>query len=97
MKIRPLGDRLLVRVDESNKVSKGGIHLPDNAREKPRRGEVLAVGPGKLDADGKRTPLTLQVGDVVLYQQWSGSEPPKELGEGLLILSEADVLGVLEG
>ena len=93
--IRPLGNRILVKRSEM-KTSKGGILLPETAKEKPRQGEVVAVGPGKCDEKGNFKPLEIQVGDLVLFSSYSGTEVKTEEGEGdFLILSEDDVLGIL--
>jgi chaperonin GroES len=95
MTFRPLGDRVLVRrVDEEAK-SKGGIIIPDTAKEKPQEGEVVAVGPGARKEDGEVTPLDVKVGDRVLFGKWSGTEVRID-GEDLLIMKESDVLGVLQ-
>jgi len=95
MKIRPLGDRVLIkRVPEEEK-SKGGIIIPDTAKEKPQEGKVVAVGPGARDDSGKIQPLDLKAGDRILFGKWSGNEIKLE-GEDLLIMKESDVLGVLE-
>ena len=95
MKIRPLQDRLIVkRVAEENK-TKGGIIIPDTAKEKPSRGKIVAVGPGKLLDSGERAPLTVKVGNLVIYGKYAGTEVKIE-GEDHLILREEDVLGVIE-
>jgi chaperonin GroES len=94
-KIKPLGNRLLVKRSESV-VSKGGILLPETAKEKPKQGEVVAVGPGKMDNKGNTRPLDVQIGDLVLFGAYSGTEVKAGQGEGeYLILTEDDVLGVL--
>ena len=87
----PMGDRILVRPSEGEEISKGGIILPDNAKEKPQEGEIMAVGPGRLTDEGKRIPLDLKKGDKVLYAKYGGTEV-KEDDEEYLILSERDVL-----
>mgnify|MGYP001821907172 FL=1 len=95
MKLRPLQDRILVqRVEEENK-TKGGIIIPDTAKEKPAEGKVVAVGNGKLDDAGKRVPLELKKGDRVLFGKYSGTEVKVE-GEEYLIMREDDVLAVIE-
>jgi chaperonin GroES len=95
MKIRPLQDRLIVkRVAEENK-TKGGIIIPDSAKEKPLEGEVMAVGNGKVLEDGKVRPLDIKAGDRVLFSKYAGTEVKIE-GEDHLILREEDVLGVIE-
>lgn len=96
MTIRPLDDRVLVRPDEAEERTEGGIYLPDQAKEKPVRGKVVAVGIGKLLDDGKRHPMSLKVGDRVVYGKYSGSEVKID-GVEHTILREMDVLGVLEG
>ena len=87
----PMGDRILVKPSDQEEVSKGGIILPDTAREKPQEGEIMAVGPGRLTDEGKRVPLDLKKGDKVLYAKYGGTEV-KEEDEEYLILSERDVL-----
>lgn len=95
MKLRPLQDRILVtRVDEEEK-TKGGIIIPDTAKEKPAEGKVTAVGNGKLGDDGKRVPLEIKKGDRILFGKYSGTEVNVE-GEEYLIMREDDVLGVIE-
>ena len=94
MSFRPLGDRVLVRRVEEEAKTKGGIIIPDTAKEKPQEGEVIAVGPGARDDSGKVQPLDLKAGDRILFGKWSGSEIKLE-GEDLLIMKESDVLGVL--
>jgi chaperonin GroES len=91
----PLGDRILVRRIEEEAKTPGGIIIPDTAKEKPQQGEVLAVGPGARDKDGRRQAPELKSGDTVLFGKWSGSEVRID-GEDLLIMKEGDVLGVLE-
>lgn len=93
--IRPLGNRVLVRRSEA-KTSKGGILLPESSKEKPREGEVIAVGPGKVDEKGQIKKMTVQAGDLVLFSSYSGTEVKTEEGEGdFLIISEDDLLGIL--
>ena len=94
MKIRPLHDRILVKREEEKEVKKGGIIIPDTAKEKPQEGEVIAVGPGKVNDDGKRQPMDVKVGDKILFGKYSGSEV-KLNNEELLIMREEDVLGIL--
>ena len=96
MAFRPLGDRVLVRRVEEEEKTKGGIIIPDSAKEKPQEGEVLAVGPGARDETGKIQPLDVQTGDRILFGKWSGTEVKLD-GEDLLIMKESDILGVLEG
>jgi chaperonin GroES len=95
MKFRPLGDRVLVKRVEEETKSKGGIIIPDTAKEKPQEGEVLAVGPGPRDEDGEYIKMDLSVGDRILFGKWSGTEVKID-GEDLLIMKESDVMGVLE-
>ena len=95
MKIRPLQDRVIVkRVDEDEK-SKGGIIIPDTAKEKPQEGKVVAVGKGKLGDDGKVTPLDVKINDRILFGKYSGTEINFD-GEEHLIMREEDILGVIE-
>jgi len=96
MKIRPLQDRVLVRRLESEEKTKGGIIIPDTAKEKPIEGKVIAVGAGKVGEDGKQRPLDVKAGDKVLFGKYSGTEVKID-GEEHLILREEDILGVLEG
>jgi chaperonin GroES len=93
MKLKPLGDRLIVRAIEVEEKTASGIVLPDTAKEKPEKGEVLAVGDGKLDEAGKRIPLDVKKGDKVYYTKYGGSEiKDPDTGEDLLVLRESDVL-----
>jgi chaperonin GroES len=96
MKFRPLHDRVVVRRIEGEEKTKGGIIIPDTAKEKPQEGEVIAVGPGARDESGKLVPLDLKAGDRILFGKWSGTEVKIE-GEELLIMKESDVMGVVEG
>ena len=95
MKFRPLHDRVLVRRVEEEAKTKGGIIIPDTAKEKPMQGEVLAVGPGARDERGELQPLDVKAGDRVLFGKWSGTEVKMD-GEELLIMKESDVMGVVE-
>lgn len=95
MKLRPLQDRILVQRVEEEEKTKGGIIIPDTAKEKPAEGKVIAVGNGKVGDDGKRTPVEIKVGDRVLFGKYSGTEVKIE-GEEYLIMREDDVLGVIE-
>ena len=95
MKFRPLHDRVLVKRVEEEQKTKGGIIIPDTAKEKPMQGEVLAVGPGVRDEKGQLVPLDVQVGDRVLFGKWSGTEIKLD-GEEYLIMREDEVLAVLE-
>ena len=94
--VKPLGDRVLVQPIEEQELKKGGIIIPDTAKEKPQEGEVIAVGPGARDESGKLAPLELRAGDRVLFGKWSGTEVKID-GEDLLIMKESDVMGVIEG
>jgi len=96
MKMRPLGERVIVKVIASEEVTKGGIVLPDVAKEKPQEAEVVAVGPGRIAEDGKRIPLEIAVGDRVLYAKFSGTEVKKDGDEYLILNAERDILAVLE-
>ncbi len=96
MKFRPLHDRVVVRRIEEDERTRGGIIIPDTAKEKPQQGEVVAVGPGAPDEKGKVQPLEVKPGDRVLFGKWSGTEVKLD-GEELLIMKESDILGVLEG
>ena len=93
--VRPLGDRVLVKPIEAAETKKGGIIIPDTAKEKPQEGEVIATGPGARDENGKVQPLDVKTGDRILFGKWSGTEVKLE-GEDLLIMKESDILGVLE-
>ena len=95
MAFRPLGDRVLVRRVEEEQKTKGGIIIPDTAKEKPQEGEIIAVGPGARDENGKVQALDVKTGDRVLFGNWSGTEIKLER-EDLLIMKESDILGVLE-
>lgn len=94
MKFRPLHDRVVIRRAEGSLKSAGGIIIPDNAAEKPREGEVVAVGPGALDESGARVPVAVSTGDTVLFGKWSGTEIRID-GEDLLIMRETDLMGVV--
>jgi len=95
MKIRPLQDRVIVKRIEEEEKTKGGIIIPDTAKEKPQEGKVVAVGKGKVNDDGKLTPLDVKVGDKILFGKYSGTEI-KLNGEEHLIMREDDILGVVE-
>jgi chaperonin GroES len=97
MKLKPLGDRVIVKAIEEEETTASGIVLPDTAKEKPQRGKVLAVGEGKWDEDGaKRIPLDVSEGDEVLYSKYGGTEIKVD-GEDLLVLRESDVLAKVQG
>jgi chaperonin GroES len=91
VKLEPLADRMVVKPIEREEVTKGGIVLPDTAKEKPQEGEVLAVGPGRMSDDGVRIPMDIKKGDVVLYSKYGGTEVKVE-DEELIILRESDIL-----
>jgi chaperonin GroES len=95
MKIRPLQDRVIVQRVQEEERTKGGIIIPDTAKEKPQEGKVIAVGKGKVNDDGKVTPLDVKVGDRILFGKYSGSEVKLD-GEEYVIMREDDILGVLE-
>jgi chaperonin GroES len=95
MAFRPLHDRILVRRVESEEKTKGGIIIPDTAKEKPQEGEVIAVGPGARSEQGQIQPLDVKVGDRILFGKWSGTEIKID-GEDLLIMKESDVMGIIE-
>lgn len=94
MKFRPLHDRVLVKRVEEEEKTKGGIIIPDNAKEKPQEGEVIAVGPGARGDDGKLVPLDVKAGDRILFGKWSGTEVKID-GKDLLIMKESDILGII--
>ncbi|PWE17814.1 co-chaperone GroES [Marinicauda salina] len=96
MSFRPLHDRVLVRRVEEEETTKGGIIIPDTAKEKPQEGEIVAVGGGAIKEDGGVRPLDLKPGERVLFGKWSGTEVTID-GEELLIMKESDILGVIEG
>ncbi len=96
LKVKPLDDRVVVRPVEAEEKTAGGIVLPDTAKEKPQKGTVMAVGPGKLLDSGKRAEVAVKKGDVVLYGKYSGSDFKLE-GEEYKILHETDLLGIVEG
>jgi chaperonin GroES len=95
MKLTPLADRVIVKQSDAEEKTKTGILLPDSAKEKPTKGKVISVGPGKLDDNGKRMELGVRVHDVVYYGKYSGTEVEVS-GEKFVILRESDILGVLE-
>ena len=96
MKFRPLHDRVVVRRVDAEEKTKGGIIIPDTAKEKPQEGEIVAAGPGARDGSGKLVPLDVKAGDRILFGKWSGTEVKID-GEDLLIMKESDVMGVVEG
>jgi chaperonin GroES len=96
MKLRPLGDRLIVRRQESSEKTASGIVLPDSAKQKPQRGTVLAVGPGKMMKDGTRRAMQVKEGDTVLFTTWAGDEfKQHKTSEQILIMHEEDILAVV--
>jgi chaperonin GroES len=95
MKFRPLQDRVLIRRLEGEEKTAGGIIIPDTAKEKPMQGEVVSVGPGARDENGKLQPLDVKAGDRVLFGKWSGTEVKLD-GEELIIMKESDIMGILE-
>ena len=96
MNFRPLHDRVVVRRVEEEQKTPGGVIIPDTAKEKPMEGEVIAVGPGARDENGKLQPLDVKAGDRVLFGKWSGTEVKID-GQELLIMKESDIMGVIEG
>jgi chaperonin GroES len=94
IKFRPLHDRVVVKRLEGDEKTKGGIIIPDTAKEKPQEGEVVAVGPGARDENGKLTALDVKVGDRVLFGKWSGTEVKLD-GKDLLIMKESDIMGIV--
>ena len=95
MQFRPLHDRVVVKRIEEEQKTKGGIIIPDTAKEKPQEGEVLAVGPGARDETGKRIDPDVKAGDKILFGKWSGTEVKID-GEDLLIMKESDIMGILD-
>ena len=94
MKFRPLHDRVLIKVLDSEEKTAGGIIIPDTAKEKPQEGEVVAVGPGSKNDNGKIAPMDVKVGDIVLFGKWSGTEV-KMNGDDFLIMKESDIMGII--
>ena len=94
MTFRPLHDRVVVKRLDSEEKTKGGIIIPDTAKEKPQEGEIVAVGPGARDDEGKLVPLDVKAGDRVLFGKWSGTEVKID-GEDLLIMKESDIMGIV--
>ncbi len=95
LKIKPLHDRVVIKRIEQEEVRKGGIIIPDTAKEKPQQGEVVAVGPGRIDNEGKRVEMSVKVGDKVIFGKYAGTEVKID-GEEYLIMREDDILAVLE-
>lgn len=96
MKIRPLNDRILVKRLEEEEKTAGGIIIPDSAKEKPAEGEIVAVGPGKMNDNGDRTAMDVKVGDRILFSKYGGTDVKLD-GDDFLIMREDDILGVIEG
>ena len=96
MKFRPLHDRVLIKVLDSEEKTGGGIIIPDTAKEKPQEGEVVAVGPGAKNEDGKVAPMDVKIGDIVLFGKWSGTEVKID-GKEYSIMKEADIMGITKG
>ena len=96
MKLRPLGDRLIVEPIEREEVTPSGIVLPETAKEKPQEGKVLAVGPGRRDDQGKRIPMDVKEGDRVLFAKYAGTEVKLEADRKVLVLRESDILAIVE-
>jgi chaperonin GroES len=94
MNLKPLGDRVVIKPSPKEEVTKSGLIIPDTAKEKPQEGTVLAVGPGKLDEEGKRLPMDVKVGDKVLYAKYAGTEVKLD-GEEHLIVKESDILAIV--
>jgi chaperonin GroES len=97
MNIRPLHDRIVVKRIEEDQTKVGGLFIPDSAKEKPQQGEVIAVGNGKRNDEGKLIPMDVKVGDRVLFGKYSGSDVPKTYGDDHLIMREDEILAVIEG
>jgi chaperonin GroES len=97
MKVKPLGDRIVVRRFEADEKTAGGIILPDNAKNKPQKGKVLAVGPGKMIKDGSRRPLQVKEGETIIFTTWAGDEfKEHKTGGNILLMREEDVLAVVD-
>jgi len=93
--LKPLGDRVLLKIVETEEKTEGGIFLPDTAKEKPQKGEVVAVGTGKVTSDGKKVPIEVKVGDKVIFSRYAGNEV-KDGEEKYLLVNERDILGVID-
>jgi chaperonin GroES len=94
MKVKPLADRVLVKPQEEAEVKKGGIIIPDTAKEKPQQGEVVAIGPGKVTESGQKVPMEVKKGDTILYGKYSGTEVTID-GQDYLIMRESDILAIV--
>jgi chaperonin GroES len=95
MKFKPLKDKILVKYSEESEKSSGGLYIPDTAKEKPQKGEIIAVGPGRITDDGKLQKMDVKIGDVVLFEKYSGSKITMDNVE-YLIIKEDDILGIVE-
>lgn len=95
MKFKPLRDRVFVKYSTEEEKTSGGLYIPDSAKEKPQKGAVIAVGPGRVTDDGKRQPMDVKVGDVILFDKYSGSKIKMD-DEEYLIIREEDILGIVE-
>lgn len=95
MKFKPLRDRVLVKYSEESEKTAGGLYIPDSAKEKPQKGEIVSVGTGKVTDDGKLQPMTVKAGDIVLFDKYSGSKVTMD-NEEYLIIREEDILGIVE-
>ena len=96
MSLKPLGDRIIVEPVEKDEVTSGGIILPETAKEKPQQGNILAVGPGRRDEEGKRIPMDVEVGQRVLFAKYAGTEVKLDEDEKVLVLKETDILAIVE-
>ncbi|MDP2278003.1 MAG: co-chaperone GroES [Nitrospirota bacterium] len=96
MKFKPLRDRVFVKYSSEEEKTAGGLYIPDAAKEKPQKGSVMAVGTGRITEDGKRQPMEVKVGDIILFDKYSGSKIKME-NEEYLIIKEEDILGIVEG
>ena len=96
MNFKPLRDRVFVKYSTEEEKTSGGLYIPDTAKEKPQKGTVIAVGPGKVTDDGKRQPMDVKVGDIILFDKYSGSKIKMD-DEEYLIIREEDILGIVEG
>ena len=96
MQLKPLSDRIIVRRADSQAKTAGGVYLPDTAKNKPQKGKVLAVGPGKVLKDGTRRAMQLKVGDTILFTTWAGDEFKERGGDTILVMREEDILAVVD-
>ena len=95
MKLQPMEDRIVIMPTDEAESMRGGLYIPDTAKEKPKQGKVLAVGPGAKDENGKRIPIDVAAGDIVLFTQWAGNEIKMD-GKDYLVLKESDVIGIID-